>query len=364
MIKAIVFDLDGTLVHTRELHYEALNEALREFAPSFIISREDHESSYDGLPTNIKLKMLCDRGLSFSLLPSISERKKELTTKMLSKFDYGVNYQPLFKNLKKKGFKIAICTNAIQETLVTVVKRLGVEKYVDVLLSNEDVTNPKPDPEIYHKCFSLLGVSPEEVLIFEDSEHGIISAESSGAWVRIVHTGMKICSEGITFLLKAIVVASKFTESKRTFSGSPCLFVNMACVVCGIIRPVRLNTIRCKKFAGSCVTCNSRARSNGRVISRSGYVKIPTFCLAENDLNMLFPQHRKKYILEHRLNMSRLIGRPLKSHENVHHKNGIKGDNRIENLELWSKSQPYGQRVKDKLEWCRQFLREYENVTI
>jgi len=89
-----------------------------------------------------------------------------------------------------------------------------------------------------------------------------------------------------------------------------------------------------------------------RYIDADGYVII---------LKPNHPNSKKNgRIREHVYVMSEFLKRPLKCKETVHHKNGIKDDNRIENLELWATSHPYGQRVKDKLKWAKEFLEDYE----
>jgi hypothetical protein len=88
----------------------------------------------------------------------------------------------------------------------------------------------------------------------------------------------------------------------------------------------------------------------GRKSDRDGYVQIRT--IAGNG-------NKGKYTYEHRLVMQEMIGRPLIKGETVHHKNGIRNDNRLENLELWSEAQPYGQRVEDKVAYAIEILKQY-----
>lgn len=91
----------------------------------------------------------------------------------------------------------------------------------------------------------------------------------------------------------------------------------------------------------------------GRYVTRNGYVKVHRPGGVGDTL----------WALEHRLVMEQHLGRPLRSDESVHHRNGDKTDNRLENLELWVRFQPNGQRVEDLLSWAHEIIDRYESVS-
>ena len=181
MIKAIIFDLDGVLVDTKQIHFEALNAALKKFKFKEI-SMDDHIKVFDGLPTNEKLKILQKRiGLPKKYFLRINNYKQKITTQILKKkIKKNFRIVEIMKNLHGK-YKIAVATNAVNSTLKICLNKLGISKYIDFKLSNEDIINPKPNPEIYLRIFIKFGIYPSEALIVEDSHYGREAAISSGA---------------------------------------------------------------------------------------------------------------------------------------------------------------------------------------
>ena len=171
MTKLVIFDLDGVLIDSKDYHYEALNKALgRDYA----ISREDHINIYDGLSTLEKLKLLTQKkGLPSDKYEKIWEDKQAYTAKIFKESitnDYEL--MGYFQQLVDAGYKVAVASNSIRNTVKIILLRLGLLELVDIYVSNEDVVRNKPFPSMYWKCMMDLGALPDDTVILEDSYVG------------------------------------------------------------------------------------------------------------------------------------------------------------------------------------------------
>jgi len=176
-IKLIIFDLDGVLVEAKNIHYDALNEAL---GNEYSINWNEHLSTYDGLKTAQKLQMLSEKkGLPTKLHSDIWAAKQKLTLKKLKQLEPNATLIELMDSLVNDGYKIVVCSNSIRKTVLTVLSKLGVMEFMDLIVSNEDVKNSKPHPEMYWYAISMMNCLPEETLIVEDSPYGLLAASRS-----------------------------------------------------------------------------------------------------------------------------------------------------------------------------------------
>ena len=182
-IKAVIFDMDGVLIEAKDWHYEALNKALNLFGME--ISRYDHLVTYDGLPTRKKLEMLStERGLPRALHQFINNIKQQYTMEIVyTSCKPTFHHEFALSKLKNNGYKMAVCSNSIRNTIDVMMEKSALTEYFEFYVSNQDVTNGKPDPEMYNLAISKLGFTPKECMIIEDNENGIKAAKASGAWV-------------------------------------------------------------------------------------------------------------------------------------------------------------------------------------
>ena len=142
-------------------------------------------STFNGLPTRKKVEKLQEQGrLPEGLKELINSIKQVHTKRIIPKYcvpDYSKII--LLKQLKKKGYKLACCSNSIKETLHLMLKSAQLFEHLDFIIGNDEVTNSKPDPEIYLKTFERMGLEPHECIIVEDAPPGIEAAKRSGAFV-------------------------------------------------------------------------------------------------------------------------------------------------------------------------------------
>lgn len=214
MIKLIIFDLDGVLVEAKTIHFDALNKAL---GNKYTIEWNEHLTTYDGLKTDQKLEMLTERkGLPTELYKEIWDAKQMHTLQELRNLKFNSELVLTMNMLVNEGYKLAVCSNSIRKTVLTVLSKLGIIEYFDLILSNEDVKNSKPHPEIYWKAISTVGCLPEEVLIVEDSPYGLLAASRSTSNIMRVGSSKEVTYLNIKKHLnrKRMITGPKWRDDK------------------------------------------------------------------------------------------------------------------------------------------------------
>lgn len=202
----IIFDLDGVLVDACEWHRVALNEALQDIA-NYKISLSDHYGIFNGIPTKVKLEKLTKLGVIEKKHHKPIYDLKQLKTVEIIKSSASVRKEKidLLDYLKSDGHKVACFTNSIRMTAELMLEKTGIINKFDLILSNQDVEKPKPDPCGYIKAMNFFSYPPEKTLIIEDSPKGIKAAEDSKAHVLVVKNPDEVNIENLSRKIKEIL---------------------------------------------------------------------------------------------------------------------------------------------------------------
>jgi beta-phosphoglucomutase family hydrolase len=177
-IEGLIFDLDGTLADTMPLHMEAWRQACRHFGMDM---SSEFLRSFTGTPgKNIARAIVKYYGKEDLLDPDKIAVKKK---------DNFRNMQYLVKEVKPVAdlvrtyhgkLPIALGTGGHRETVMDTLEVIGMSGYFEHIVTADDVSRHKPDPETFMKCASLMDVSPEKIMVFEDGDLGITAALKAG----------------------------------------------------------------------------------------------------------------------------------------------------------------------------------------
>lgn len=203
--KAVIFDLDGVLVDACEWHRISLNKALKKVC-NYEISLDDHYKDFNGIPTRVKLKKLSDLGIiDNSLHQKVYDLKQSLTLETIKKNAIIRKEKiELINYLKNHNYIVCCFTNSIRETAFLMLEKTGIFDLFDMIITNQDVTEPKPSPEGYNKIVSMFSLDRKNVYIVEDSPKGLESAKKSGCNVIKVDGPEQVNIENIKSYIEKI----------------------------------------------------------------------------------------------------------------------------------------------------------------
>ncbi len=205
VIKAVIFDLDGVLIDSVDLHCKAFMQAFREFGIKGDRKRVKEMLGESALQI---IKKSALRDLTNEEAIAIRDRKTEIYQSLLGENPGKVvapGARELLEKLKKMGLKIGLATGTRKTNVDNVLPFIG---RFDAIVAVEDVKRSKPDPEIYTKAIEKLGVKPTEAVVVEDAVYGVLAGKRAGAKVIAIEKTFpreRLAEAGADFIVKELV---------------------------------------------------------------------------------------------------------------------------------------------------------------
>ncbi len=170
-----IFDFDGVLVNTMELHYDAYSQACREFG--IHVDRKQFFSQA-GMTGREQIRYFADRAGIAVDVESVYRRKSELGRDWTDRAtDIPINIQ-LLNILRQSGIRVAVATGSTPKSILPIMAKFGIE--VDAVATSEDVERGKPNPDLFLCAAEKLGIPPQYCIVIEDSDVGIEAAKNAG----------------------------------------------------------------------------------------------------------------------------------------------------------------------------------------
>lgn len=210
MIKAVLFDMDGLLVDTETLGIRVAIVACKDLGID--LDLEEQRGFIGVTDEKFYQELFKKRGLNHDVVPVLKkhfETYEKLLTTELKAFEAA---HTLPKILKSKGYKLALVSGSTKNQINIILEQLKIKDYFDVIVSCDEITKSKPDPEGYLTAAKKLGVEPNECLVFEDAQTGVLAAKNAGMKVvGVVNVGSQDLSLA-DFVIESLAAAETKLE--------------------------------------------------------------------------------------------------------------------------------------------------------
>jgi beta-phosphoglucomutase len=187
MIKAVIFDMNGVIVNDERIHEEAWKEWCT--AHGFTVSEEQFSELVFGRTEKDVFSFLLQREVTPQELEQFSNERVDIAIRIFQPLLAPTpGFLPFVQYLANHTIKLAIATSSRNRYANFILDSLEIRQYFPVIVTAEDITNGKPDPQIYQMAANRLGVLPTECLVFEDTHSGIASAKAADMRVVAIAT--------------------------------------------------------------------------------------------------------------------------------------------------------------------------------
>lgn len=206
-IKAVIFDMDGVLVNSQPYHFKADIDTMKEYG---VYKDQKFYEAFAGTVTIDRMNTLKKMFNINVPVNNMVQRREQMIIDVIDNEDIkAVDGIPEFlKAIKECGLKTAVASSSSYELINMVLKKTEIDKYFDSLTSGSDVKNGKPAPDVFLLAAERLNVAPENCIVVEDSQNGVIAA---------VEAGMKVIgyinpTSGKQNLEKADIITDNFNK--------------------------------------------------------------------------------------------------------------------------------------------------------
>lgn len=182
-IRALLCDLDGTLIESESLHYEAWRLLMLEYGHTVDTRWND---AYIGLPDTFAATGLYETYPGLPDADHILEEKQEIYRRLVRERGAGLVFPGVperLKTLRQAGVRLAVGTNSIRKNTLFCLESVGIADMFEAVITLESVKNGKPLPDIYLAAADALGVGPGQAAVAEDSAAGVAAGKAAGCLV-------------------------------------------------------------------------------------------------------------------------------------------------------------------------------------